>query len=45
MQVKLSEEDLMIMIHEASRAGSARSNTGGVNLETYCSIMMSCTLF
>jgi hypothetical protein len=45
MQIKLSEEDLTIMIHEASRVGSARSNTGGVDLETYCNIMKSCTLF
>jgi hypothetical protein len=45
MQVKLSEEDLTIMIHEASKAGSARSNIVGVNLETYFSIMKSCTLF
>jgi hypothetical protein len=43
MQVKLSEDDLTVMIDEASKAG--RSRAGGVDLETYSSIMKSCTLF
>ena len=42
LQVGLSEEDLTMMMDEASKAGPSRA---GVDEKTYFSVMKSCTLF
>jgi hypothetical protein len=44
LQVGLSEEDLIMMIDEASKACPALGHAG-VDRDTYFSIMTSCTLF
>ncbi len=42
LQVRLSEEDLAMMVDEASKASHVHS---GVDKKTYFSVMKSCTLF